>query len=76
MSEKTTTTAPPRQYAVVVNNERQHSIWPAEQEVPLGWATVGRPGDEAECLAYIEAHWTDLRPLSARRTEAAGVTDG
>ncbi|MCX2969318.1 MULTISPECIES: MbtH family protein [Streptomyces] len=59
---------------VVVNDEEQYSIWPADREVPLGWHVVGEPRPEAECLAYIEEHWTDLRPRSARR--AAEREDG
>ncbi|MGD1992883.1 MAG: MbtH family NRPS accessory protein [Anaerolineae bacterium] len=54
-------------YQVVVNHEEQYSIWPADREVPTGWHPVGQPGDRADCLAYIEAIWTDMRPLSLRR---------
>lgn len=57
---------PGRRYAVVVNHEGQHSIWPEADRPPAGWSPAGRCGDEAECLAYISEVWTDLRPLSAR----------
>lgn len=53
-------------YEVVVNHEEQYSIWPADREAPAGWTTVGRSGPKAECLAYIEEVWTDLRPRSLR----------
>jgi len=54
-------------YKVVVNREEQYSIWPADRENPLGWSEVGKSGTKAECLAYIEEVWTDMRPLSLRR---------
>ena len=53
-------------YKVVINHEEQYSIWPADRENPLGWSDVGRSGPKAECLAYIEEVWTDMRPKSMR----------
>ncbi|HYW09251.1 MAG TPA: MbtH family protein [Longimicrobium sp.] len=61
-------------YTAVMNHEEQYSIWPVDRELPLGWTAVGTPGPRAECLAYIEEAWTDMRPLSLRRSmEAAGA---
>jgi MbtH protein len=54
-------------YRVVVNHEEQYSIWPTFKEIPAGWKDVGKQGPKAECLAYIEEVWTDMRPLSLRR---------
>jgi MbtH protein len=54
-------------YTVVVNHEEQYSIWPADREPPLGWRAVGKSGSKQECLDYIEAVWTDMRPLSLRK---------
>jgi MbtH protein len=59
-----------RTYTVVVNHEEQYSIWLANKEVPRGWREVGRQGLKAECLAYIEEVWTDMRPLSLRKSMA------
>lgn len=56
-----------RIYKVVVNHEEQYSIWPADRELPLGWNAVGKEGLKADCLAYIEEVWTDMRPLSLRK---------
>ena len=53
-------------YKVVVNHEEQYSVWPADKENPLGWEDRGAPGSKAECLAYINEVWTDMRPLSLR----------
>jgi uncharacterized protein YbdZ (MbtH family) len=54
-------------YRVVVNHEEQYSIWPEARELPLGWREAGKSGSKAECLAYIEEVWTDMRPLSLRQ---------
>ena len=54
-------------YTAVVNHEEQYSIWPVDRELPLGWNDAGRNGTKAECLAYIEEVWTDMRPLSLRK---------
>ncbi|MBT3830743.1 MAG: MbtH family protein [Chromatiales bacterium] len=51
-------------FKVVVNHERQYSIWPQDRDSPLGWDEEGKEGTKAECLAYIEEVWTDMRPLS------------
>ncbi|MFL6253425.1 MAG: MbtH family protein [Pyrinomonadaceae bacterium] len=59
-------------YKVVVNDEEQYSIWPADRENALGWKDAGKSGPKAECLAYIEEVWTDMRPLSLRKSMAQG----
>ena len=54
-------------YRVVFNQEEQYSIWPADRQLPLGWYDAGKSGLKEECLEYIKAVWTDMRPLSLRR---------
>jgi MbtH protein len=54
-------------YKVVVNDEEQYSIWPADRNNPLGWRDAGKSGSKDECLAYIKEVWTDMRPLSLRK---------
>lgn len=56
-----------RLQAVVVNDEEQYSIWPAERDLPTGWRREGFTGTQDECLAYIDETWTDMRPESLRR---------
>jgi MbtH protein len=56
-----------RTYIVVVNHEEQYSLWLADKTIPLGWAQVGKSGTKAECLAFVEEVWTDMRPLSLRK---------
>lgn len=53
-------------YKVVINHEEQYSIWPEGKSIPLGWREAGKRGTKAECLAFIEDVWTDMRPLSLR----------
>jgi len=56
-----------RPHMVVVNDEAQYSIWPAERDLPAGWRHEGFTGTEEECLAYIDETWTDMRPASLQR---------
>jgi MbtH protein len=58
-------------YSVVVNEEEQYSLWPADREPPAGWREEGTRGVKAECLARIQELWTDMRPLSLRQQMAA-----
>ena len=53
-------------FEVVMNDEEQFSIWPVGPAIPLGWRAVGKQGSRADCLAYIETVWTDMRPRSLR----------
>ncbi|WP_309237745.1 MbtH family protein [Streptomyces albidus (ex Kaewkla and Franco 2022)] len=55
---------PDADYFVLVNDEGQHSLWPAFADVPEGW-TVAHGEDRREaCLDYINENWTDMRPRS------------
>jgi MbtH protein len=68
---------PETTFAVVVNEEEQYSIWPADRDLPDGWRGVGVTGAKQQCLEHIEKVWTDMRPLSLRRAMAvqqAGTT--
>ncbi|WP_262706016.1 MULTISPECIES: MbtH family protein [Streptomyces] len=51
-------------FLVLVNDEGQHSLWPAFAEVPAGWEVVVQETDRKTCLDYIETNWTDMRPKS------------
>lgn len=55
------------QYAVVINDEDQYSVWQQDQELPLGWRRDGFTGSRESCLTYIDAAWTDMTPRSVRR---------
>jgi MbtH protein len=56
-----------RTFSVVLNDEEQYSIWPADRELPAGWRPAGTAGTRQECLDHIAEVWTDMRPLSLRR---------
>jgi MbtH protein len=62
-------------YKVVVNDEEQYSIWPADRENALGWRDAGKSGSKAECLAYIAEVWTDMRPASLRKKMEEAADD-
>jgi glycopeptidolipid biosynthesis protein len=53
-------------FLVLVNEEEQHSLWPAFADVPDGWRVVLADADRAACLDYVERHWSDIRPRSLR----------
>ena len=61
---------------MVVNDEEQYSIWPVDRDDAPGWRGVGVDGSQDECLAWIDEHWTDMRPLSLRRHMAAYTAGG
>jgi MbtH protein len=55
---------PEGSFLVLVNDEDQHSLWPAFAAIPDGWRTVFGEDSRDACLAYVETNWTDLRPRS------------
>lgn len=55
------------EYLVLVNDEGQHSLWPLFLDIPAGWQPTGPRGRRDACLAWIDANWTDMRPLSLVR---------
>jgi len=55
------------EFLVLVNDEGQYSLWPSSIDVPAGWRATGPRGTREECLAWIDANWTDMRPLSLVR---------
>jgi MbtH protein len=57
-------------FVVLINGEEQYSLWPTFADVPEGWRTVFGAARRADCLAYVEQHWTDMRPRSLREAMA------
>jgi MbtH protein len=51
-------------FLVLVNEETQHSLWPAFAAVPVGWNVVFGKDSRKACIDYIEKNWTDMRPKS------------
>jgi MbtH protein len=58
-------------FYVLVNDEDQHSLWPTFADVPAAWRVVFGGSTRADCLAFVERHWTDVRPKSLRDAMAA-----
>jgi uncharacterized protein YbdZ (MbtH family)/acyl carrier protein len=52
------------EFLVLVNKENQHSLWPAVVDIPVGWEVAHGRDSRQNCLDYVDAHWTDLRPAS------------
>ena len=55
------------EFLVLVNEENQHSLWPAVTAVPTGWSVVHGPADRAACVSFVDANWTDMRPAGLVR---------
>jgi uncharacterized protein YbdZ (MbtH family) len=60
-------------FLVLVNDEDQYSLWPTFVDIPGGWQQVFGAAGRAECLAYVEEHWTDMRPRSLREAMAGAA---
>jgi MbtH protein len=58
-------------FKVVMNDEEQYSIWPAERGNAPGWRDAGPRGTKGECLDRIRELWTDMRPRSLRESSEA-----
>jgi amino acid adenylation domain-containing protein/thioester reductase-like protein len=63
-------------YLVVVNEEGQHSLWPATLTVPAGWRQEGHAMRRQACLSAITAAWPDIVPASVRDASRAGAPAG
>jgi MbtH protein len=51
-------------FHVLVNDEGQHSLWPAFVDVPAGWSTVLASTTRQSCIDYVNERWVDMRPRS------------
>ncbi len=58
-------------FYVLVNDDRQYSLWPSFTEIPTGWLNVFGAEGRQRCLDYVAEHWIDLRPMSLRDSTAA-----
>lgn len=63
-----------RAFKVVVNEEQQYSVWPANRRNALGWFDTSVTGTREQCLDSIASTWSDLRPRSLRR-RMSGAAD-
>lgn len=55
-------------FYVLVNDEEQYSLWPTFVAVPAGWRVVYGESNRADCLAWVEENWIDMRPRGLRES--------
>jgi MbtH protein len=55
-------------FVVLINQQGQHSLWPAAAEIPAGWSVACRQDSRQACIEYINRHWTDMRPRTVTDT--------
>ena len=58
---------PDARYLVLINDEGQHSLWPAFAEVPAGWSVIFGEDGRQECHDFVAKNWVDMRPNSLIR---------
>lgn len=51
-------------FIVLVNSQSQYSIWPVFASAPAGWQHCFGPAGQAECLDWVEEHWTQINPFA------------
>src|SRR5579884_616945 len=44
-------------FYVLLNDEDQHSLWPAFADIPAGWRVAYGDASRPECLDYVEQNW-------------------
>jgi MbtH protein len=49
-------------FVVLINDQGQHSLWPAAAEIPAGWSIAYEQNGRQACIEYIGKNWTDMRP--------------
>ncbi len=49
-------------FVVLINDQDQHSLWPAAAEIPAGWSIAREQNGRQACIEYIDKNWTDMRP--------------
>ena len=72
MQKPNDATQPNKLFEVILNHEEQYTIHLKGKPVPAGWRLAGKAGDKEQCLAYIKEVWTDMTPLSLRRSHTQG----
>ena len=56
-------------FLILINYERQYSIWPEIIPIPSGWTVSQGPMPRQRCMDWLERNWTDLRPHSLQQKE-------
>jgi len=58
-------------FVVLINDQGQHSLWPAAAEIPAGWSTACEQNRRQACIEYINENWTDMRPRTGADIQPA-----
>ena len=62
-------------YKVLINEEGQHSLWPAFLNIPEGWSSIYGEESRKNCLEFINENWTDLQPKSLKLVSSIDGTN-
>lgn len=57
-------------YAVMVNGDDRHALWPLGHDVLPGWRLTGFTGTRQECVRFIDEAWEDAHPAGKRPVPA------
>jgi non-ribosomal peptide synthetase component F len=63
-------------FVVVLNEEGQHALWPAESDVPAGWRRASPVVPASEGVAAIDDAWPDVTPASVSAGRPPGPAAG
>ncbi len=62
-------------FVVLLNSQGQYSLWPAGKQTPAGWSVALQRATRVQCLAFVEAQWTDMRPNSLVEAKVSAAID-
>jgi MbtH protein len=48
-------------FIVLINDQGQHSLWPAAAAIPVGWPIAYEQNGRQARIEYIGKNWTDMR---------------
>ena len=54
-------------HKVIVNDEMDYLVWPADSSLPPRWRYVGKSGSEAELREFVATQLNDTAPAPLRR---------
>ena len=60
-------------YRVIVSQDEQYSVWPADREPRFGWKDTGNTGTHRECIDYIKSVWSIFRSPPPMQPSAGSV---
>lgn len=58
-------------FVVLINDQGQHSLWPAARQSPAGWSAVYAQNSRQACIDYIDKNWTDMLPSAGPNSRPA-----